>query len=664
MKQKWIFFLCLCLIIILSACNPATLPEATSIEQQASSTASPTEVDTATPTLLAPTSTATSLPPTSTPTLTPEPVYEPPSIDEILGSLAGLSIDTFFEESYRQLRLRDPDILYAGGFGDAFGVVLTDQFTDLSLPYLLDTQELERSLFEMLHTYDRDTLSAEQRISYDALDWYLDSRVMGQDFMDYKFLVNPVWGLQQLPIDFLLEYAIENEQDAGFYIDRIASLETWGDQVIAGLQRNEAVGALPPRYVLEDTVAQIDGILMMQSGDYMDGTLIEVYRDFMKKVNELDDLGDEDKENLLDKAQVAVEESFIPAYLAIKDQLLSMIDGAIEDPNQWVLPGGAAYYNYLLAYYTGTDLTADELHAMALAEVDHIKREMREVMSALGYPADISMPELNQRINEDSPVLNGLERRDLYEAILAAADQAADDYFDLRSSADVEIQWVKSGPPAYYVLPKPDSDEPGIMPVNQSVSPLLYNYNEFVLTHHETIPGHHTQLSLAQELDLPPFQRFYCVNPALQDYALQAYAEGWAWYAENLAYEMGLYAGQPLANLGRLRLHLFRAVRMVVDTGLHARGWTLDQAADYLEQETGIPQEYAQLTRYLVNPGYPSGYSVGFITLNDLRQRAEAQLGKAFDIKQFHNVVLGSGVLPISVLEEVVEDWIAVKLTE
>ena len=322
------------------------------------------------------------------------------------------------------------------------------------------------------------------------------------------------------------------------------------------------------------------------------------------------------------------------------------------------------YYDYLLAYYTGTDLDADELHAMGLAEVERIKAEMREVMAELGYPTSMSIIELNQRINADSPALNGMERRDLYKAILAAADRAAEDYFDLRSSADVEIQWVKSGPPAYYVLPKPGSDEPGKMPINQGLSPQLINYNEYVLTHHETIPGHHTQLSLAQELDLPGYQRYYSVNPAMQEYAFQAYAEGWAWYGENLAYEMGLYEGEPLANLGRLRLHLFRAVRMVVDTGIHAKGWSLDQAATYLEEETGIPQDAAQLTRYLVNPGYPSGYTIGFIKLRELRQEAEAQLGEAFDKKQFHNVILGSGILPISVLEDVVADWIAAKLAE
>jgi uncharacterized protein (DUF885 family) len=179
--------------------------------------------------------------------------------------------------------------------------------------------------------------------------------------------------------------------------------------------------------------------------------------------------------------------------------------------------------------------------------------------------------------------------------------------------------------------------------------------------HHETIPGHHTQIALAQELELPNFQRYYGVNPYRQDYILQAYPEGWALYGETLAWEMGLYVDDPFANLGRLRLHLLRAVRAVVDTGLHAKGWTLDGAAAYLEDVTGMPQSRSGLTRYLVNPGYPTGYTVGAIKIFELRQRATDALGDTFDIREFHDVVLGHGVLPIGVLEEVVEEWLTAK---
>jgi len=270
----------------------------------------------------------------------------------------------------------------------------------------------------------------------------------------------------------------------------------------------------------------------------------------------------------------------------------------------------------------------------------------------------------NPELATESEFVTGEALRRKYEEILATADQAAEAYFDLRTSADVVIRAAQDGPPAYYAPPEPGSDDPGEMPVNLGFSPLYVNYNEHVLVHHETIPGHHTQIALAQELDLPGYQRFFGTNPYLQNYDFQAYTEGWAWYAEVLAGEMGLYDGDPLANLGRLRLHLIRAVRVVVDTGLHAKGWTLDEAAAYLEKVTGLPQSNARLTRYLVNPGYPSGYTIGFWSILEMRQRAMDELGNRFDIREFHNTVLGNGILPICVLENVVDGWIAEKLEE
>jgi uncharacterized protein (DUF885 family) len=436
------------------------------------------------------------------------------------------------------------------------------------------------------------------------------------------------------------------------------------DQVIEGLKRSEQAGAIPPKYVLEDTIAQLDGLLRIQGSTPPDAKTLEVYNRFNSKIYRIDDLSSDEREALLNAALTEIEETFIPAYQALKDHLIYLATLAAEDPNQWKLPGGEAYYTYLLAYHTGTDLSADEIHTLGLAEVARIQENIRKVDTELGYPAELTMAELNQRITEESQPITGQALRQKYEQILAAADQAAEEYFDLRTSADVVIRSEPIDIPAYYIQPAPGSSDPGVMPVNLMLSPLLVNYNEHVLVHHETIPGHHTQIALAQELDVPGYQRFYSVNPYLQNYQLLAYTEGWALYAEQLAWEMGLYDDDPFANLGRLRLHLLRTVRMVVDTGIHAKGWTLDEAAAYLEEVTGMPQSHSRLTRYLVNPGYPCSYNIAKLKLFELRQRAMEQLGDSFDIKAFHNVVLGNGVLPIGVLETVVEDWINAKLSE
>jgi uncharacterized protein (DUF885 family) len=481
----------------------------------------------------------------------------------------------------------------------------------------------------------------------------------GHAYEDYKLLVNPVWGLQDLPLDLLIELPLETEADAEIYIARLADIAPWMDQVIEGLKRGEQAGALPPRYIIEDTISLLDGILKIGGSNQPNASILDVYTNFRGKVNQISDISPEAKDTLLDSALQQVEASFIPAYLALKDQLEVLSTRAVEDPNQWQLPGGEEYYAYLLEYYTGTKLNPDEIHTRALAEVSRLQGEIRAAADDLGYPAGISMAELNQRMSEEGEMITGNALKQKYEALISAADQVAEEYFGIRASAGVVIREDQDAPPAFYMAPPPASSDPGVMVINPGFSPLLVNYNEHVLVHHETIPGHHTQIALAQELDVPTFQGYYGVNPYMQEYILQAYPEGWAFYSETLAWEMGLYADDPLANLGRLRLHLLRAVRSVVDTGIHSKGWTFDQAAAYLEDVTGMPQDRSLLTRYIMNPGYPNGYNIGVMKIFELRQRAMDVLGGEFDIREFHDAILGHGVLPIGTLERVVDEWIA-----
>lgn len=596
--------------------------------------------------------------PSDTPLPSPTPQPKPLTPGEILAGLGNLSFDEFVNESYRQLKLRDPDSQVINGYADLYGVTIDDQFTNLSAEYRDETQLLESGILELLRSYDRDSLSDDQGISYDAYEWYLDMQVRGHEYLDYRLLVNPVWGLQDLPVEFLNELTLETEADAEIYIARLANIAPWMEQVVEGLKRNEQAGALPPRYVIKDTISLLDGILKIGGSNQPNASILDVYTNFRGKVNQISDLSPEAKEALLDSALQQVEESFIPAYLSLKTQLQVLSTRAVEDPNDWHLPGGEEYYDYLLEYYTGTKLDPDEIHSQALAEVSRLQGELRAAAEGLGYPAGIGMAELNQRMSEDSEIFTGNALKQKYENLISAADQAADDYFGIRASAGVITREDRDAPPAFYMAPPPGSSDPGVMVINPGFSPLLVNYNEHVLVHHETIPGHHTQIALAQELDVPYLQRYYGVNPYTQEYILQAYPEGWALYGETLAWEMGLYDGDPFANLGRLRLLLLRAVRSVVDTGLHAKGWTFDQAAAYLEDVTGIPQDVSSLTRYITNPGYPNGYNTGAMVIFELRQNAMDTLGDEFDIQGFHDVILGHGLLPISVLQRVVNDWI------
>jgi uncharacterized protein (DUF885 family) len=223
----------------------------------------------------------------------------------------------------------------------------------------------------------------------------------------------------------------------------------------------------------------------------------------------------------------------------------------------------------------------------------------------------------------------------------------------------VVVRYDPAAPPAYYQEPPRDGSGPGQMVANLANSAQFIFYNPPVLVHHETIPGHHVQFALAQELDLPTrFQRDLIFNVYRQHLPFEAYTEGWALYAEELAWEMGLYEDDPLNNLGRLRLRLHRTARLVVDTGIHAKGWTLREAIDYLEEATGASYNQNRLAQIVAVPGQACGYNIGMLNILELRQRAMEQLGDEFDIKAFHNVILGHGPMPLQILERIVDDWI------
>ncbi|MGD8815493.1 MAG: DUF885 family protein, partial [Anaerolineales bacterium] len=404
--------------------------------------------------------------PTSTPTLPhpPTPTSTLPIVDTI-SQLEGLAIDEFMQEAFRQLQLRDPDKLFMEGLDGLYGVVPGDSFINLSIDYVRDTQQLERELLDLLHSYDRSTLTYDQQISYDSLEWYLDIHVRGQVYAGYKFLINPVWGLQNLPVEILMELPLENRADAERYIARIHNVTSWMDQVLEGLTLNEQVGALPPKYVIDSTIETVDAILGVQGLGSPEADQTELYSDFHRRMGQLTDVSHADRGVLLSEVQAAIEASFIPAYQALRDRLMRLSTIAIEDPDQWQLPGGQEYYAYLLQYHTGTDLTADEMHALALAKVTQLQAQIQTVAQEVGYPAGLSMAEINQRMEADNQIITGSALRREYNRILDAVKIASLDFFDLRTSIDVIVRPEPSGPPAYYEPPKPSTEGPGAMPV-------------------------------------------------------------------------------------------------------------------------------------------------------------------------------------------------------
>jgi len=575
-----------------------------------------------------------------------------PVVAEIVADLEGLTVDQFFEESYKQLLLRSPQTVTYLGLSNAFGMG-NDQLDDLSDTYIRDTQQLQAAILDLLRTYDRATLSPGQQVTYDVYEWYLDDLVRGHQFMYHDFPVHHFLSSydDELVRLFAEIHPIEDEQDAQDYVSRLSGVDDQVDQLLEGLRIREGLGIIPPR----DIVAMAINNLYNLANSPARAT--PFYAAFAEKVGVLDGLGEEQVQALLVAAEAEIDGSVLPAFRKLAQYMESLRAAAPVAFGAWQYPDGDAYYAYLLRQQTSTDLTPDEVHELGLVEVARIQGEMRQVFGELGYPPQESLGESMNRAIEEGGFYDirdqaGKQRMiEALEEMLDEVDRRLDEVVDIHPTADV----IVAGDPGftgggYYVSASLDGSRPGAFHtgIGGASAP---KFNMPTTAYHEAIPGHHFQIAIAQELDLPLLRN---------DVFFNGYAEGWALYAERLAYELGLYEDDPYGNLGRLQLELLRAVRLVADTGIHARQWTRQEAKAYMNEALGDPSGRwsHEVERYTVYPAQATGYKIGMLKILELRQRAMDALGDRFDIKEFHNVILGNGAMPLELLERAVEDYI------
>jgi uncharacterized protein (DUF885 family) len=573
----------------------------------------------------------------------------PSSTADVIADLEGVPIDAFFEKSYNQLLMRDPEYVTELGIAESLGMG-NDQLTDISDAYVRETYELHASILNLLREYDRSQLTPEQQISYDVYEWYLEDVIQQQEFIYYRYPVTHfITGVQNQLIHFFTEiHPITSKKDAQDYITRLDQVDTKFDQLIEGLRLREEAGINPPTFMIQWSLYDIRRIST--------GTpqYLPFYTVLEEKVDALN-LSAEEKNTLLEDARRAISESVIPAFTALREYLEYLVSIASTDDGVWQFPHGDEYYAYTLRHHTTTDLTAEEIHTLGLQEVERIRAEMRSIFDELGYPEDESLAELFGRVAREGGFISGSEVIERYEALIEEADQNLDTAFDMRPSAEVIVIGGPIG--GFYVPGAIDGSRPGAFYANVGVTEYVYGMPS--LAYHEVIPGHHFQISLAQELDLPFFRG---------DILFTGYAEGWALYAERLAWELGWYEDDPYGNLGRLQYEIFRAARLVVDTGIHAKGWTFDQALAYMEENVGFDPSVVNLQhevgRYIAWPGQATAYKVGMLKILRLRQRAKEALGDQFDLKEFHNIILINGSMPLDILENVVEDYIESTLND
>lgn len=568
------------------------------------------------------------------------------SLSELSAGLDGLDFDAFVESSYRRLLSRDPETVLALGLSQVYGIP-TDQLTDISDEYIRQTQALESDILNFLHQYDRSTLTIEQQLTYDIYTWYLHDRVNGHEFMYDDYPVNPsVLSLHYALLQFFTDLRpVTNLQEAQDYITCLSQVDAKFEQLIDGLQRREENGVMLPRFLVGWIISNLNDIATSSV------RLTPYFTAFDAKVSALTNINAADKQALATAVEKAINTAVIPAYQELVRYFEHLQTVTTNDAGVWKFPNGEAYYTYALNHYTSTELTADQIHELGLEALDRIHAEMSTIFDQLGYPREESIPESFARVVADSGSLSGDEIVQGYEEIITNVDQNIGSAFDLRPSIGVIVIGGPMG--GYYTPPAVDGSRPGMFYAqNTGIQP---RFSMPTLAYHEAIPGHHYQIAIAQQLDLPSFRRG-------ADFT--AYVEGWALYAERLVAELGFYDNDTYGNLGRLQAEAFRAARLVVDTGIHAKQWTFDEAVDFMVENTGMPEHSMQgeVSRYISLPGQATAYYIGYTKILELRQRAMDELGDQFDLKEFHNLLLGSGAMPLDILEQVMNNYIQSKL--
>lgn len=586
---------------------------------------------------------ATAAPPTATPASSGYP-----AVEAAAAALEGLPIDRFFDESFKILMLRDPESVTIEGLSKLYGM-REDQLTNISDAYIRETQAVQKKIASLLKTYDRAALTPQQQISYDVYAWYLDDLIRQHAFMynDYPVNQQMVSGVQYATLLLFTDFQpVTNLQEAQDYVSRLKQVDTKFEQLIDGLRRREQAGIIPPQMVIFRSLGHIRGIANSLSWE------TPYYEALETRVNALKGVSAAEKRAVLRAASDAIRDSVLPAYQALGDFLEGQLDRAPQQGGLWQYANGEAYYNeYLIPHMTTGEMNAEQLHQLGLKELARIQAEMRAIFDELGYPQDADLRVLCSRAEGDSGLVSSGQIVGRYRRYLDAAAQNLDVAFDVKPKAELEVKPILGDFP-FYVAASIDGTRPGIF--YAPVGGWMDNFSMPTLAYHEGIPGHHFQVSIAREADLPLFRSVMNFN---------AYAEGWALYAERLAAELGWYQDDPYGNLGRLQAEAYRAGRLVADTGIHTKKWLYNQAVEF-QVENSCMAFYgmdSDVARYIATPAQALGYEYGLVKLLELRQKAKDQLGDQFDLKEFHSLVLTNGSMPLTVLERVVDDYIASK---
>jgi len=527
-----------------------------------------------------------------------------------------------------------------------------------------DEKIWERQLADLKKNIRFEALDPQTQLSYKLFE--REAAREAEEFK-YRFDVYPVSQMRgvhaQMPTFMINIHKIDDVKDAEAYIARLRGIPKLFDQLLVNLKVREEKGVVAPRFVFPLVLDACHKIIKGKPFDSgpNDSPLLE---DFTKKKTALAEADAATRDRLIADVAKALNESVKPAYEKLIAFLEEQAKRATEDAGVWKFKDGAEFYESALHRTTTTNMTAKEIHETGLKEMARIHDEMNKIREKVGFKGDLQAFFKFMREDQQFRLPSNEQGRAKYLAmatdIIETMKKRLDELFVTKPKADIVVKAVegfreKSAGKAFYQQPAPDGTRPGMFYVNLRNMQDNPTYELEALAHHEGIPGHHMQIAIAQELNgIPKFRKF--------SRAYTAYTEGWGLYSELTPKEIGLYA-DPYSDFGRLSLELWRAGRLVVDTGIHSKRWTREQAIDYLSKNT--PNTEADCTdsinRYIVMPSQATAYKVGMLKILELREKAKRSLGDKFDIRQFHEVVLSNGSVPLDVLEKLVDRWIKSK---
>jgi uncharacterized protein (DUF885 family) len=525
-------------------------------------------------------------------------------------------------------------------------------------------QDLYISHLNELKLVATDTLDEKTTLSVNLMKLRLQETIENFTWRHHDYPINQIGGWHEyVPTLLITQHSIDTAEDAEAYISRLGRVQTLFDQLIQQLRTRASLKVMPPKFAFDQAITTCENIIT--GAPFDKGADSPLLADFKTKVTALS-VSDEQKQALLEQGISTLENATYRAYRKLIAFLTALSNAADERAGAWKLPDGEAYYANRLKHYTTTELSADDIHQVGLDEVERIKVEMNIIRTELGFDGDLTQFLDFLRIDSQFSFLDSEAGRAAYLQlnvdIIAAMEERLPEMFGVFPKAALEVRPVEAyreaaATAAFYQPPSLDGSRPGVFYTNLNKMANIRTFQVNATAYHEAVPGHHMQLAIAQELtDIPMFRKFSHNS---------AYVEGWALYAELLAKELGFYQ-DPYANFGRLDLEMMRAIRLVVDTGIHSKQWSRQQAIDYFYANSAQPMSdiVKEIDRYIVWPGQATAYKIGMLKILQLRANAQRVLGEQFDISAFHDLILSQGAMPLKVLEEQLDAWIVAQTIE